>query len=225
VLSKSYCNGYTVRSLINRDATVTSRLLAGTAWLTAKRCKVFSILVKYRSIKTIKSSSREPLSDNCVQLYQWTHCTVADDCLYAEMYPHHTTASPRLLLSCAGICHGLWHELYSLTDPKVRTWPLHSNLHDERLQSSGTGWVGVVNQVSAKHEKLPRVINPCLITTTQLRVSSKCPAWSEHNYVGWLAGCLADWLLHQLVTQSCSCLPPVLSTQSHDQPEWLMLLH
>jgi hypothetical protein len=35
-------------------ATVTSRLPAGTAWLTAKRYKTFPIRVEYRSTKTIK---------------------------------------------------------------------------------------------------------------------------------------------------------------------------
>jgi hypothetical protein len=56
---------------------------AGTAWLTAKRCKVFPIRVKYRSIKTVKSTylfyssfCREPGSDSCVQLCQWTHCSI-----------------------------------------------------------------------------------------------------------------------------------------------------
>jgi hypothetical protein len=73
-----------VRSLIKFNATVTSRLPAGTAWLTFKRYKVYPIQVKYRSIKTIKSpyisydsSCRDPASDNCVQRYQWTHCTIA----------------------------------------------------------------------------------------------------------------------------------------------------
>jgi hypothetical protein len=62
--------------------------------------------------------------------------------------------------------------------------------------------VGVVNQVAVKHEKLPRVINPCLITTTQLGVSSKCPASGESNYTGWLVGLF----LHRLGTQVAECL-------------------
>jgi hypothetical protein len=40
-----------VRSLRDWYATVTFRLLAGTAWRTAKCYKVFPIRVKYRSIK------------------------------------------------------------------------------------------------------------------------------------------------------------------------------
>jgi hypothetical protein len=48
--------GTTVRSLIKLNATVTSRLLTGTAWLTVKRYKAFQIRVKYRSIKMIKST-------------------------------------------------------------------------------------------------------------------------------------------------------------------------
>jgi hypothetical protein len=47
---------YTVHSLIKLNATVTSWLLAGNAWLTAKCYKVFLIWVNYRSIKTIKST-------------------------------------------------------------------------------------------------------------------------------------------------------------------------
>jgi hypothetical protein len=43
---------YTMRSLTNFNATVTSRLPAGTAWLIAKRYKVFPIRVKYRSTTT-----------------------------------------------------------------------------------------------------------------------------------------------------------------------------
>jgi hypothetical protein len=43
-------------TLISRNATVTSQLLAGTAWLTAKRYKIFPIRVKYRSIKIVKST-------------------------------------------------------------------------------------------------------------------------------------------------------------------------
>jgi hypothetical protein len=35
-------------------STVTSRLPAGTACLTAKRCRIFRIRVKHRSIKTTK---------------------------------------------------------------------------------------------------------------------------------------------------------------------------
>jgi hypothetical protein len=61
-----------VRSLIKLIATGTSRLPAWTAWLTAKRYKVFPIRVKYRSIKIIKwtcifcrSPCRKPDSDSC----------------------------------------------------------------------------------------------------------------------------------------------------------------
>jgi hypothetical protein len=71
----------TVCSLIKFNATVTSRLPAGTVWLTVKCYKVFPIRVKCRSIKTIKSTylnnssfCRGPGSDNYVQLYQRTHC-------------------------------------------------------------------------------------------------------------------------------------------------------
>jgi hypothetical protein len=60
--------------------------------------------------------------------------------------------------------------------------PLQCNLHEHRPLGSAVGSVGVVNQVAAKQEKLPRVINPCLITRTQLRVSSKCPASGDRNY-------------------------------------------
>jgi hypothetical protein len=42
--SKKFC---TVCSLTNWNASVTSRLLEGTAWLTAKRYKIFSIRVKH----------------------------------------------------------------------------------------------------------------------------------------------------------------------------------
>jgi hypothetical protein len=74
---------YTVRSLIKLKATVTSQLLAGTAWLTTKCYKVFPIQDKNHSTKTIKStylffystSCWEPGSDSCLQLYQWTQCT------------------------------------------------------------------------------------------------------------------------------------------------------
>jgi hypothetical protein len=66
---------------IKFNATVTSRSSAGTAWLTAKRYKVFPIRDKYRSIKTVTSANlyhssccREPGSDSCVLLYQWTDC-------------------------------------------------------------------------------------------------------------------------------------------------------
>jgi hypothetical protein len=45
-----------VGSLVKLNATLTSRLPAGTPWLTAKRYKVFPIRVTYRSIKTIKST-------------------------------------------------------------------------------------------------------------------------------------------------------------------------
>jgi hypothetical protein len=46
----------TVQSLTWLHATLTSRLPAGNAWLTAKRYKIFPIRDKYRSIKTIKST-------------------------------------------------------------------------------------------------------------------------------------------------------------------------
>jgi hypothetical protein len=74
--------GSTVRSLTMLNATVSSRLTAGTAWVTAKRYKVFPIRVKYRSMETIKSthlfcssSCREPGSNSFVQLYLCTYCT------------------------------------------------------------------------------------------------------------------------------------------------------
>ena len=86
-------------------------------------------------------------------------------------------------------------------------------------QSSGVGWVGVGNRAAVKHEKLLRVINPCLITTTQLHVPSKCPASSEHNYTGWPAGFFSD-----LLYKSCCWSAHVLCTRLHGQPEWLMLL-
>jgi hypothetical protein len=35
-------------------------------------------------------------------------------CLHAERYPHHTTASPHLLLSRADIRHGSWRGVYSV---------------------------------------------------------------------------------------------------------------
>jgi hypothetical protein len=80
--SEAHPADYTVRLLIKLKATVTFRLPAGTARLTARRYKVFPIRVKYCSIKTVKStypfynsSCREPGSDSCIQLYQWTHCT------------------------------------------------------------------------------------------------------------------------------------------------------
>jgi len=97
--------------------------------------------------------------------------------------------------------------------------PLRRNLHDEGQQSSGAGWVGVGNRAAVKHEKLLRVINPCLITTTQLHVPSKCPASSEHNYTGWPAGFFND-----LLYKSCCWSAHVLCTRLHGQPEWLMLL-
>jgi hypothetical protein len=72
-----------VRSLIKLNATITSRLPAGTSWLTAKRYKVFAIRVEYRFIKTITStylfystSCRKLGSDT--QLYQWTHCIMKE---------------------------------------------------------------------------------------------------------------------------------------------------
>lgn len=46
-------NSYSVRLLINRKSTVTSRILIGIAWLTAKSYNIFSIYVKYRSVRTI----------------------------------------------------------------------------------------------------------------------------------------------------------------------------
>jgi hypothetical protein len=63
-------------------ATLTSRLAAGTAWLSAKRYKVSPTLVKHHSTKTIKinclcSSCREAGEVICVQLYQWTQCRSA----------------------------------------------------------------------------------------------------------------------------------------------------
>jgi hypothetical protein len=58
---------------------------AGTTWLTVKRYKISPIRVKHRSTKmksiyhSYSSSCREPGSDKCVQLYQWTHCIMAVD--------------------------------------------------------------------------------------------------------------------------------------------------
>jgi hypothetical protein len=79
-------NESTVRSLIKLYANLTSRLPVEIAWLSTK--KVFPIRVKYRFIKTIKSTDlyytsycREPGSDSCVQLYQWKHCTYVFNCI------------------------------------------------------------------------------------------------------------------------------------------------
>jgi hypothetical protein len=53
IMKKYECLYDTVHYLINRKATVASRLPAGTAYLTTKRYKIFPIRVKYRSMKTI----------------------------------------------------------------------------------------------------------------------------------------------------------------------------
>jgi hypothetical protein len=58
----AYCMFYnlhelnTVRSLIKRNAAVTSWLPAWTAWLTTKCYNIFQAQVKYRSIKARKST-------------------------------------------------------------------------------------------------------------------------------------------------------------------------
>jgi hypothetical protein len=69
-----------VRSLIKLNATVISRLPAGAAvsWFY---CFCGTILDPYRENLVALggescSSSRETGSDSCVQLYQWTHCTI-----------------------------------------------------------------------------------------------------------------------------------------------------
>jgi hypothetical protein len=51
------CKRNTLRALINRNATATSPLQAGNAWLTAKHYKVFLMQAKCRSIKK-KSTHR-----------------------------------------------------------------------------------------------------------------------------------------------------------------------
>lgn len=60
-LFRLFCHSYlsfssTLRSLINCNATVTSRLLAGTAWLIAKHYEIFRLQVEYSPIQTIISA-------------------------------------------------------------------------------------------------------------------------------------------------------------------------
>jgi hypothetical protein len=69
--------------LIQWKATLTSRLTAGTAWLTAKRYEIFPDTSQASLRKATKntylynnSSCREPGSESCVELYQWTDCIV-----------------------------------------------------------------------------------------------------------------------------------------------------
>jgi hypothetical protein len=56
----------TVPSLKNRNATVTSRHAAGTAWLTAKSYKIFPIRFPYRPTKGTNS--------NCRDWMRWLKC-------------------------------------------------------------------------------------------------------------------------------------------------------
>jgi hypothetical protein len=67
----------TACSLINQNATATSWLPGGTAWLTAK---CYNIQVKHHSIKTIKSTYlyykrcwKWCQCDSCIPTYQWMH--------------------------------------------------------------------------------------------------------------------------------------------------------
>jgi hypothetical protein len=48
--------GHLVRTMMKLSAAVTCRFPAGNAWHAAKRLNIFPISVKYRSIKTIKST-------------------------------------------------------------------------------------------------------------------------------------------------------------------------
>jgi hypothetical protein len=73
----------TVRSLIKLNATVPYRNSALFLWLTAKHCKVspsqLSLCKNNKINLHIIISSLEQRSDSCVQVYQWTHCTL-DTC-------------------------------------------------------------------------------------------------------------------------------------------------
>jgi hypothetical protein len=80
-MGRGVCFGSTVRSLIKLNATVTSRLPAGTAIKQLSWFYCFYV----RSLTPVGknlvalggelcSSRWEPASDSCFQLYQWTRC-------------------------------------------------------------------------------------------------------------------------------------------------------